>query len=158
MAKFARKVRSFLRQPLFIRLWFLPLWILLGLSKLLIIGVPFRLLAPRLGNRAGVYPWVPLLDPQQEKRARLVGHAVRLAARYTPWNSNCFPQAVSARLLLGFYEIPYALCFGLMRESRSGEMRAHAWVVAGKVDVTGGASFGQFSVVGCFIAPYIGDT
>jgi len=32
-------------------------------------------------------------------------------------------------------------------------MKAHAWVVAGRIPVTGGQSFGQFTVVGCFVAP-----
>ena len=32
-------------------------------------------------------------------------------------------------------------------------MKAHAWVAAGRVPVTGGVSFAQFTVVGCFVAP-----
>ena len=81
-----------------------------------------------------------------------IGRAVRLAARYTPWDSNCFPQAVVARLLLGLYGIPYALFFGLRRDPDSGAMLAHAWVAAGRVRVTGGESFGQFTVVGVFVS------
>jgi len=149
----ARKARSFLRQSGFSQLWFVPTWFVLGIAKALIFTVSFRRLAPRLGRQADIAPWVPLLEPAQEMRALAIGRAVRMAARYTPWESNCFPQAVAARLLLGLYGIPYALYFGLMRDPGSGEMKAHAWVAAGKVHVTGGASFGRFTVVGCFVSP-----
>jgi len=148
-----RKARSFLHQPASIQIGLLPVFLLLGLAKALILIVPFRRLAPRLGVSVGVSPWVPVLEPGQEARALLVGRLVRLAARYTPWDSNCFPQAVVARLLLGLYGIPYALYFGVMRNDQSAEMKAHAWVVAGRIRVTGGTSFGRFTVVGCFVSP-----
>ena len=130
-----------------------PLWFILGISKALIFTVSFRRLAPHLGQAIGVAPWIPLLDPAQQARASQIGRAIRLASRYTPWNSNCFPQAVAARLLMGFYGIPYALYFGLMRDAQSLEMKAHAWVAAGRVPVTGGGSFKQFTVVGVFVTP-----
>lgn len=94
-----------------------------------------------------------MVGSAQEVRARQIGQTVRLAARYTPWDSNCFPQAVAARLLLGLYGVPYAIYFGLMRDPDSPDMKAHAWVAAGRVRVTGGRSFGQFTVVGIFCHP-----
>jgi hypothetical protein len=151
-----RKARSFRRLPLFSRVWLLPLWCLLGLAKALIFTVSFRRLAPHLGRPCGVAPRLPLLDDRQQARALQIGRAVRLAARYTPWESNCFPQAVAARLLLGCYGIPYAVFFGLMRDPASPRVKAHAWVAAGRVPVTGGAGFGQYTVVGVFVAPRLG--
>jgi len=150
-----RKARNFRRHSAFVRSWLLPAWLMLGVSRALILLVSFRRLAPRLGAHAGVDPWVPLLDEMQEARALEIGRAVRLAARYTPWQSSCFPQAVAARLLLGLYRIPYALYFGLARDPENTDMKAHAWVAAGRVRVTGGTGFGQFTVVGCFVAPQL---
>jgi hypothetical protein len=153
-----RKARTFLRQPLFIKLWFVPLWVILGLGKALIFTLSLRRLAPRLGRQADIAPWLPLLDPAQEARAILIGRAVRLAARYTPWTSNCFPQAIAARALLGLYGLPYALYFGLMRDpDHPTALTAHAWVAAGRVRVTGGDSFGRFAVVGCFVSPRLAE-
>ena len=143
-----------MRQPLFIQFWLVPLWGILGLGKALIFTLSFRRLAPRLGRQAGIAPWVPLLDPAQEQRALVIGRAVRLAAKYTPWDSNCFPQAIAARVLLGLYGLPYALYFGLMHDPENAAgMKAHAWVAAGRVRVTGGLGFGRFTVVGCFVSP-----
>jgi hypothetical protein len=147
-----RKVRSFAGLPLFTKVWLVPAWLELGLSRALILVVPFRTLAPRLGTAQGTAANVPLLTPAQEARARAIGRTIRLAARYTPWTSNCFPQAVVARTMLGMHGIPYAIHFGLMPDGNAG-MRAHAWVVAGRVPVTGGHSFDHYTVVGVFAGP-----
>lgn len=152
-----RKARHFLRLPVLIQFGFVPTWLLLGLAKVLIFNVPFRRLAAKLGEHAGVAPWVPVLTTGQEFRALSIGRLVRLTARYTPWDSNCFPQAVVARWWLGLYGIPYALYFGLMRAPDGTEMKAHAWVAAGRIRVTGGTSFGQFTVVGSFVSPGLHD-
>lgn len=155
MSVFIRKVGHFLDQPVFIKLWFLPVWLLLGLSKLIIVFVSFRRLAPKLGIHVGTNASVPLLDERQEMRALMVGRVVRMSARYTPWDSNCFPQAVAAKLLLSLYRIPYALFFGLTHESALPGMRAHAWIAAGRIRVTGGAGFNQFTVVACFVSSHL---
>jgi hypothetical protein len=155
MNSLIRKLSNFLDQPVFIKLWFLPVWLLLGLSKLIIRLVSFKRLAPRLGIHVGTDAVVPLLDERQERRALMVGRVVRLSARYTPWNSNCFPQAVTAKLLLSLYRIPYALYFGLGKDSADSGTQAHAWIAAGRIRVTGGASFGQFTVVGCFVSSHL---
>lgn len=146
----ARKARSFAHRPLFEQVWFIPVWLLLGLSRALILFVPFRTLASHLGRHTGVAPWVPLLDARQAARARAISRVVQMAASYTPWVSNCFPQAVTARLLLGLYGIPYCLFFGVDREAGKDGMQAHAWIVSGRIRVCGGESFDRFTVVGCF--------
>lgn len=148
----AHKAVSFSRLSGFERAWFVPVWLLLGFSRMLIRLVSFKRLAPWLGVPRGNDVCVPLLDAAQEKRALQIGRVVRLAARYTPWQSNCFPQAVAARLLLGLYRIPYALYFGLSSARSGQKAEAHAWVSAGRVRVTGGDGFGRFAVVGCFVS------
>jgi hypothetical protein len=152
MSVLTRKLGHFLNQPVFIKLWFLPVWLLLGVSRLIILFVSFRRLAPKLGIHVGTNASVPLLSERQEMRALVIGRVIRMSARYTPWDSNCFPQAVAAKLLLSLYRIPYALYFGLKHESVLSGTEAHAWVAAGRIRVTGGASFSQFTVVGCFVS------
>jgi len=151
------KTGSFMRLPWFVQLWFLPVWVLLGLNKFLIRVVTFRRLAPHLGDHAGASPWLPILDKQQEHRALQISRVVRIASRYTPWNSNCFPQAVTARLLLGLYGVPYILYFGLMRDPGSPGVKAHAWAAAGRVRITGGLGSNQFTVVSCFASPCLAN-
>lgn len=151
------KLNSFGREPAFVRLWFLPAWVLLGISKLMIVLVTFRRLAPHLGQHNGAVALTPLLDHKNEDRAHQISRVIKMAAAYTPWDSNCFPQAVTARLLLGFYKVPYILCFGLSRHREAGVMDAHAWVVSGRVNVTGGQGFENHTVVGTFLSPLLDD-
>lgn len=146
------KLRRFARRPVFEQAWFIPAWLLLGLSRACISFLSFRILAPRLGMHVGIAPWVPLIDSRDEARARSIARVVAMAARHTPWTSNCFPQALTARILLGLYGIPYCMFLGVSREQGT-HMHAHAWVVSGRVAVSGNESFGCFTVVGCFASP-----
>lgn len=155
LAILRRKARSFLLRPLFQQIWFLPSWVLLGISKALIFTISFKRLAPKLGYAAGPILWIPILTPSQQIRALQIGRVIKLASEYTPWDSNCFPQAVTARCLLGLYGIPYTMFFGLSSDPETRKMKAHAWVTAGAVNVTGGASFHQFTVVGSFVTPQL---
>ena len=85
-----------------------------------------------------------------QKRARQISRTVQFAASYAPWRSDCYPQAIMARLLLGLYRLPYTVSMGLRRDPASGEVQAHAWVACGDVCVTGGDSEGKFKLVNVF--------
>jgi hypothetical protein len=129
---------------------------MLGLSRLLVLTIPFRRLSALLGKGTGLAPWIPILSAGQTLRALHIGRAVRTMARFTPWDSNCFAQAITARLLLGLYGLPYALYFGVMRDAGPTGMKAHAWIAAGRIRVTGGPSFGQYTVVAMYVCPSLG--
>jgi len=149
-----RKMANFARAPLFTKLWLLPAWVLLGLGRLAVLLVPFRQIAPALGAAAGTDAQIPLLTPDQRRRALLVGRTVRMAARYAPWQANCFAQAIAASLILRLHRIPYAIFFGLRRASAPASppapIEAHAWTAAGGVAITGGYGFDSFTVVAVF--------
>lgn len=145
-----RSLRWLRNAPMFVRGWLFPSWGLLGIARLLINTIHFRRLAPCMGHACGTRAWIPLISLQQERRARLIGRTIRFAARHTPWKSNCFPQALAAHALLALYGIPHTLCLGLKHDRSGTGMQAHAWVAAGRVDVTGGRGFGVFTLVGAF--------
>lgn len=153
MGRVSLKLVRFFRQPFFVQAWFLPVWLGLGLARLAISTLAFKRLVSRLGVSVGVHPWLPLVEPGQENRARWIGQVVRQAARVTPWDSNCFPQTVVARVLLGWYGVPYCVFFGVRRKAEDGAFDAHAWVASGRIRVTGGFGFSHYTVVGVFVAP-----
>ena len=143
-----RKWRSFNRLPWPSRMLAPIVWLMLGIARLTIIALPFTLVRHWLGGHQQIAPWLHCLDAQQEQKAREVGRIVRTAAYYTPWISNCFPQALVARTLLTLMRQPHTVFFGLRRDQ--GRLLAHAWVMSGRVAVTGGPSFDHYAVVGCF--------
>ena len=146
-----RKWRSFNSLPWPSRMLVPVVWLMLGIARLTIIALPFTLVRRWLGGHQQIAPWLHCLDAPQEQKAREVGHIVRTTAYYTPWTSNCFPQALVARTLLTLMHQPHTIFFGLRREQNC--LLAHAWVMSGRVAVTGGQSFGHYAVVGCFTWP-----
>ncbi len=109
--------------------------------------LPFGAVRRLLGEPAAPGGAGPLAPPdasdRQVARARAVGRAIGHAAGRTPWTSDCYPQALTARILLRGARVPHAVVFGLRRDA--GELRAHAWVTVGSapgasVTVTGGST------------------
>jgi hypothetical protein len=152
--KLVRRARNFLRWTSFEKALFPCAWLLLGTARAAINLLPFRYLARQLGVQFGDEMWSPLLTPEHEAAAVSVGKVVRAAAATTPWKSDCLPQAIAARILLGARGVPYSLFLGVARE-HGLRTSAHAWVTAGRVRVTGGESFSNFRVLGSFVAPEV---
>ncbi|MGN0927428.1 lasso peptide biosynthesis B2 protein [Ectopseudomonas mendocina] len=144
------RLHNFLRKPRAQRYALPIVWPLLGLSRALVLLLPFRLLHKLLGAEHGPYPLSCLATPQQTRRALDIGRTVRWAACHTPWHSNCFAQALTARMLLGAAGIPCVTCFGLSRDEHKA-LIAHAWVSVGPIRVCGGDGFARYTVVGCFV-------
>lgn len=145
------KIHRFWARPWFEQCWFLPAWCLLGLARLTVLTIPVARFAPWLGEHRGAAALSLLPTLAQRQRALQIGRIIRSAAGYTPWDSNCFAQALVARMLLRRYAIPHVIFFGVGRQGiKAGSLEAHAWVTAGAEAVTGRHSFGAYAVVGCF--------
>ncbi len=133
-------------------------WALLGITRLLTLLLPFRAVRRLLGERTGRAPGpppdaaavgAPVAGPARDgDRARRIAWLVQAAAARTPWRSDCYPQALTARLLLRVSRVPHTVTFGV-RRSAGGSLEAHAWVDAREVAVTGGRG-GGYTGVGTF--------
>lgn len=144
------RLHNFLSKPRAQRYALPIVWPLLGLSRAMVLLLPFRLLSKLLGAEHGPHPLSCLTTPQQTRRALDIGRTVRWAACHTPWTSNCFAQALAARILLGAAGVPCVTCFGLSRDGQK-ELIAHAWVSVGPIRVCGGDGLARYKVVGCFV-------
>lgn len=143
-----------------VKVWFGPAWIMLGLLRILIAVSSFRRLVRFFGTEAGplALPAEAHLGPAQQQIASNISMIVRLAATYSPWGANCFPQALCASLLLNLYRLPFVTYLGLAREGPSAEVTAHAWVRAGSVVVTGDGDLQKYALVGCFKSKLMGTS
>jgi len=133
-------------------IWFILAWLLLGFSRLLIIMLPFSRLTKLFGVHSGLDPQMPICTRDQEARARSIRKATGVAAKYAFWRSDCLPQALTARFLLGLRSVPYAMFLGVNRGETDMKLIAHAWIVSGRVFVAGGAGFNRYKSVGCFVS------
>jgi len=138
-AKFFR--RSSLEQRLFLEALF---W--LALSRLAILTVPFRRIAPFLGRTMAETPSHAL--PQLTVPLQ-ISWAVRTASRYTPWENKCLAQAMAGKMMLKRRHIPSTLYLGLLKEGEKG-LSAHAWLRCGDRILTGAPLHRQFTAVAFF--------
>jgi hypothetical protein len=119
---------------------------LLALTRFVILIVPFRRIAPFLGQ---VMAESPRHAPESEALARRISWAVLTAVRYTPWESKCLAQAITAKMMLKRRSIPSTLYLGLAIDAKDG-LDAHAWVRCGNRILTGGPIHGQFTIIAHF--------
>lgn len=153
----ARKLAVARRQPAFVLAWAVPAWMLIGLSAAVVALVPLRRIAPWLGTHLGAVAVRPPVNAAQERRALLIAQTIALAASYAPFRADCYPQALAARALCALWRVPCAVHLGAALgdgnepDGNGPKLRAHAWVCAGDVIVSGGVgSFAAHTVVACF--------
>ena len=130
-------------------------FVLLGLTRLAINVVPLRRLAPWFGSQSQETP--AEISPVQMHEAERIAWAVRTVSPHTPWQSNCYPQAFTAKLLLRRKQIPSTLYLGAaLRPTGPGQaaaapaMTAHAWLRCGPVYVTGGRGQDTYTILTVF--------
>jgi hypothetical protein len=145
-----RKVQSLRRVSGFTLIWLPFIVITLALARAAILTFSFKRIAPILGTKLNTLSTQTHVSPTQLKRAIQISKAVQLGARNVPWVANCFPQAIVARVLLGVYRIPFALYFGLRRDTDTEELLAHAWIMSGDRFVTGLSEDEVFTPVACY--------
>ena len=73
------------------------------------------------------------------------------AAIYTPWESACLVQSLTAQKMLHKRGITGVLYLGVTKDQESKEkMKAHAWTQCGETIITGGAGHEEFTVLSVF--------
>ena len=125
--------------------FFVEAWCLLHLAKLVILIVPFKKIASRMGS----LQLESTHDLQSMEKITQIEHAVRRASRYTLHNSKFYDKALSAKALLFQFGLPATIYFGLAKESEN-KLSAHAWVRCGNRIVTGKVGMERFTVIACF--------
>ena len=118
---------------------------LLHFAKLVILFMPFKKIASRIGS-LGVESTYDLHSTDLSTK---IEHAVRRASRYTLHKSKCYDQALTAKALLGQCNLPATIYFGLAKESKN-QLMAHAWVRCGNKIISGRVGMERFTVVACF--------
>ena len=111
----------------------------LGVARLYLAFTSFQQLSERLSNN------VPdiRVDPDPDFLRR-VGFAVRVAAANVPWRSDCFPQAIAARMLLKRRGHASRIHLGV-EKSGEGSIAGHAWLTCGDVVVVGGEDLDRYT-------------
>lgn len=134
------------------KIFFLINFMLCGFARASINLLPLKYLAPYFGEFQKTLTLSTIITKKQHSHARLIGQSVRLAANYTPWDSNCLTQAIVATFWCRLYRIPYVFYIGFSKavNEPSGYM-AHAWISAGPVAITGGDGLKDYHVLASYV-------
>lgn len=124
---------------------------LLAISRLAVNLLTLKRLSNYFGTYRGNDCFSTCLSETQKKRARMIHKAIKVAAKNTPWCSNCLPQAMVAKTWCVIFKVPYVFYIGFRKDEREPSgFAAHAWVMAGPIALTGGNGFRQFHVTSTY--------
>jgi hypothetical protein len=129
-------------------IYFIEALILLHVSKLFIIFMPFKRIAGKIGKLHVESSKFPI----NSAKINDVEHAVRRASRFCLHESKCYDQALAGKFMLRRRSLPATLYFGLAKDIQHG-LSAHAWVRCGNRIVTGKAGQENFTVIAAFGDP-----
>jgi hypothetical protein len=120
----------------------------LGLGRLAVAALPFRWIAPRLGQH--------MAESSHEKGdvaslavLRRVSWAMRIMSRDVPWGSRCLDQAIAAHYMLRRRGLTSTLYLGVAKAGEA-ELEAHAWLRSGPFYLIGGRGRQRYTVVATF--------
>ena len=129
---------------------FLEAYLTLGMMRAAILTVSFKRLTRSLEHVAKKKE-LTKLNGGELKTAKRVGQAIMRASAYTPWESACLAQSLTAQKMLQKRGIPGVFYLGATKDEESEEkMKAHAWSQCGDAIITGGRGHEEFTVLSVF--------
>lgn len=134
-----------------LRDWLLALeaFAFLCVAKAVVMLVPFRRYAPRLGRSEAETP--AAISPADRRVAVKISWAVQAVARHVSLGFVCLPQALAAQRMLRRRRLPNTIYFGVsLIAPQQDDMMAHAWIRAGDKIVTGEREIAGHVVVAKF--------
>ena len=124
-------------------------WVMLVIARAIVSLFSLRRISAHLGEylRETVPDQVPV---EHHLRIRLIRRAIRKAVPHTPTNSNCYPQALTATVLLRLGRVPSTMYYGAAIESGGSGLETHVWVRSGPFFVTGSPAHLGFATVATY--------
>jgi hypothetical protein len=123
----------------------------LAAARLLVLAVPFRLLARSLAGRR---PGSTEVAATEAEKVRKIGWALDAVGRRVPWRCKCLERAIAGKIMLRLRGRPSTLFLGVARAEPGGAILAHAWLRAGDLPVVGEeAPTEAYAVVARFSPP-----
>lgn len=136
-------VRDVARRPAADLLLAVEALALMAVFRAALVVVPVRRIMAAV---AGDTPETASSETRSKDTARRVAWAVSAAARHSPVEFVCFPQALAGYTMLRRRGVARTLVYGVGR-SDAGELHAHTWLVAGERILLGGEAARDFTAI-----------
>ena len=145
-----RKFKKFTKLSAEEKKLFMEAYVTLGLMRSAILSVSFKRITRKLEHLPKKTELVKLHE-KEIKMAQKVGQAIARASAYTPWESACLAQSLTAQKMLQKRGIPGVFYLGAAKDEESeAKMKAHAWSQCGDSIITGGRGHEAFTVLSVF--------
>jgi hypothetical protein len=122
---FFRKIKSFTGSSYQVKILFLRAYFLSGLVKLTLVFLPFSKVLKWQGNINVESP--DYSDEISAEFRKSLQAAMRLCRKYTIWKTECYTQALTAKVLLNKKGISGTVYIGFKKED-NGSYIGHAWL------------------------------
>ncbi len=145
-----RKIRKFTKLSSEEKKLFLEAYLMLGIMRASILSISFKRLTHSLEHLPNKEE-ITVLNKEENAKAIAVGKAITRAAVYTPWESACLAQALTAQKMLQKRGIPGVFYLGAAKDvENKGNMKAHAWSQCGETIITGAGGHEDFTILSVF--------
>ena len=122
--------------------------IVLAFMRAAIFIFPFRYIASFLGQPERFGESSEIQKGEKLFSTKTIGWSVSTVARYTPWKSTCLAQAFSGKWMLRQRGIKSTIFIGVL--PLQNELKAHAWLKAGDLILTGEREMEPYHVISTF--------
>lgn len=146
--RWLRRIKRLTDKPATDQWLIIKVTVLLAITRALILCLSFRRLEKYLGVRTRESN--KHVTTEQYEYADRVRSAINSVAPHTFWESNCFPCAITAKILLRQQDINSTLYLGVSFNSTQSEMKAHAWLRCGSTYITGGNGQTDYRIIATF--------
>lgn len=136
--------KRFIKKPLKQKFMIIEVFFLLGFTRFMILFIPFRKIASLMGKVMKESPEV--ISPDLLVTAKQITRYIQKISNFTPWQSKCFVQALSAQFMLKNRGIPSTIYFGVAKDVKQ-QLLAHAWLRCGPEILTGSVEQPGFTPV-----------
>jgi len=141
------KIKKFTKLSVQEKRFFMEAYYTLGIMRAAILRIPFKKLTRSLQHYTEKSELTEL-NEDQKKISLAIGKAIERAAAYTPWESACLVQSLTAQKMLQKRGIPGIFYLGVAKDEK--KMRAHAWTQCSGMIITGENGYEAFTVVSAF--------
>ena len=150
--QYKRKLSIFWKMSFRYKVFLILNFLLCGLARLAINIIPLPRLSAYFGDFYKTTTISILIPKKQIFQAVRIGKSIRLASKYTPWDSSCLTQAMVAKFWCRLFKISYVFYIGVAKSAdEPSGYKAHAWITAGPVAITGGNGLLDYKVVSSYV-------
>ena len=142
-----RKTKNFVRMPWHIKWLFAEAVWTTEYVKITLLFLPFKKVAGWLGTSRQVR--ADSISAGQPDLVKNIRFAIKICDKYTPWPTECYTRALTAKIMLKRRQMASTLYFGFCKDD-TGQLKGHAWLQCSGLIVTGFCDFSKYEVHSSF--------